>query len=462
MSDEFVIVHDHVPRNSGDNLPVYTAEDNPDLSLDDRIAATPDLALPILAAGDIRRVDGCVADGDAASLGRDICSSFNDAVTSNQEEVVADFIARGLVSPDTPNIYKETPLLTAVRAGHIGMVRRLVSLGALVNGYGQSATVIYEAGSGQGTHFQRTPLQYAAEYGPLAMVKVLMEECGADDSLVAPDGALALRLAAENGHREIVDYLPARRGGGWRRWKGKHAKQMRIVKRSCQKIGTFCYYTVIAPPKVVFWHAPKWVWENRARIGSWIKKKILGLPGLLVRLAKALAKVPGYIWRAVKATPRLCKWAARAAWRFICGIPRVLEIIAKWLQAGAIRVYQSVAHAAKAIASVIHTALAAVVSWFRQITLQDVWNGIAVAARAVFVQFPKAVLKVALGAGEVLYKSLAILFGCVGLCVYYTGYAIVWLIMYVPVKLFEILAAMGRSIANTVDEIMVHFNPKRV
>lgn len=454
MSDEFVIIHTQPPLNSStDALPVYTAKDTEEQSLDDRIAATPELALPILAAPDIHRPDGSPPDA-AALLAQDICAAFNRAVTDNQADVVERFVSRGYIAPDAPNLYRETPLLTAVRCGHVGMVRQLVRLGARVDAYGQSATVVYERG-GRTTHFQRTPLQYAAESGHLALVKVLMEECGADDGLVAPDGALALRLAAENGHREVVAYLPARRGGGWTRWKVRHEKQMRRIRKSCRKIGAFFYYVLVAPPKVIFWHTPKWTWENRARIGGWMKKKVLGIP-------KALAKVPEYTWKGIKAVPKACAKAAKAIWRIICGIPKVLELIFKWIQTGIIRVCQSIANGAKKVVSVIHTAMSAVLSFFQRITLRDVWQGIVIALRSVFVDFPKAFLKFAVDAAEVTYKGLKILFGTLGKCLYFSAFGLIWLIIYVPKKLFEILVAMGRSISNTFNELMVHINPKRI
>ena len=62
----------------------------------------------------------------------------------------------------------------------------------------------------------------AAEKGNLTIVKLLIEAYHADDKLIAKDGQIALRLAASNGHREVVDYLPSRSGGGMKRWKRKY------------------------------------------------------------------------------------------------------------------------------------------------------------------------------------------------------------------------------------------------
>lgn len=54
------------------------------------------------------------------------------------------------------------------------------------------------------------------------------------------------------------------------------------------------------------------------------------------------------------------------------------------------------------------------------------------------------------------------LFGSLGQCVYYSGVGIMWVLTYVPKKLVDIVMAVGRSIANTFEELVVYLNPKRV
>lgn len=440
MSDACAVADDN-------NLPRYEATPTKELTLDERIAVTPKLNLPILSAGGISAHSNSNAPPDEATLlARAICASFNNAISSNQDEVVVDFISRGLVTPDTPNSYSETPLLTAVRCGHVGMVRCLASLGAEANRYGQSMTVTYERG--RVTHFQRTPLQYAAEYGHLAMVKVLMEECGADDSLVAPDGALALRLAAENGHREIVAYLPVRRGGGWRRWKVRHDKQMLKVKKYGRKIGNFLYHVVVIPPKLLLWTVPQDIWRHRVRIAKW--------------LAEKLAKLPRALWKGIKALPRACKYMGKGIWRALAGIPKFLLILLKWLQAGIVGLARSIGHAAGKIISVLHTAVSALLAWFSRITLQDIGRGLAVVVRALFVDVPRAVFEFAAKAPRMLYEGLSAVLGGLGRCVYYAFVVVGWVLLYVPKKLFKILGAMGKSIGNAFNEVLVHIDPKRV
>ncbi|EDN10917.1 predicted protein [Histoplasma mississippiense (nom. inval.)] len=83
---------------------------------------------------------------------------------------------------------------------------------------------------------RRTPLQLAAELGNLPLVKMFIETYQCDDSKVAPDGELALRLASKNGHRHVVDYLPARRGGGWKRWRTAHEVSMAKARDALKSI----------------------------------------------------------------------------------------------------------------------------------------------------------------------------------------------------------------------------------
>lgn len=150
-----------------------------------------------------------------------IVASFFAAVGARNAEAVALLVARGLVSPDVRDATGRTPLIAAVEAGDNGtLVRLLAGLGAGVDTIGTSTSTSAGPSSGAagGQSALRTPLMVAAARGRLPLVRLLVEELGADDGIVAPgDGQLALRLAAEAGHREVVDYLPARRGGAWRR-----------------------------------------------------------------------------------------------------------------------------------------------------------------------------------------------------------------------------------------------------
>jgi len=97
----------------------------------------------------------------------------------------------------------------------------------------------------------------AASTGSLSIVKLLFEPpyC-ANDALVAPDGQIALRLAAENDHRTIVDYLPSRRAGGYLRWKTHIAHNIARIKNALHRVVTFIKFSVWDLPKLFFWDIP--------------------------------------------------------------------------------------------------------------------------------------------------------------------------------------------------------------
>src|SRR4051812_12779747 len=108
------------------------------------------------------------------------------------------------------------------------MVCLLISLGATVDAFG----TLPARGAPR-----RTPLQAAAAGGNLALVRLLVTDFGADDGLLAPDGQLALRLAADGGHRDVVAFLPVRRGGACARWKTHHAVAWARIKRAAGRVG---------------------------------------------------------------------------------------------------------------------------------------------------------------------------------------------------------------------------------
>lgn len=452
--DDILVLPETYTYDVDRSLPLYTATD--ESSLETRIANSTDLGLPVLRlASRGERLAADITQLDKYSLHDDIVISFFHAIQENQDDVVAQFIARGLVSPDVTNGHMETPLLAAIRSGNTGMLRRLLSLGALVNGYGHGMDPAKPSLWVQWHRCQRTPLQYAAAVGNLAMVKVLMEEFGADDSLVAEDGQIALRLAAENGHREVVAYLPARRAGAWKRWKTRHEKEMRRVRAALDNLYRFGRFFVVTVPKTLLWDLPRYVWRKRARIARWMKRQVVELPRRVAKLgrgvAKGIRKLPEY---AVKLVKKL--------WIFLCKIPPTLKIFANWLVDGMKRVADALLEVLKKTMSVVHTAVMTVITWFKEITLQDVINGLKAALQAVFVDLPLAVWKFVDAAGEVLYKAATALLGGLGQALWVLGYCLWHVVIFVPEHLWDMCKAVAASVGAAFNEIMLQFNPKRV
>ncbi|GAB1311347.1 Ankyrin [Madurella fahalii] len=398
-----------------------------------------------------------------------IIRCFFAAIAANNTEAVTLFVSRGLVSPDVPDFAGRTPLIAAVEAGSGAMVCTLAGLGARVDGYGA------HGGPPPGAA-PRTPLMVAAARGNLALVRLLVEDLGADDAAVAPDGQLALRLAADAAHRHVVDYLPARRGGAWRRWKTHHAAAVRRARRAAGKIYWFFKLLLWYAPKFLLWRVPKEVvvlpaakacrfcWENKHRFGGWCKRQVQELPGRVGRAARAVwksaKKMPGEAWAAVKGIPgaveRLVGWLGKVVKR----IPGAMKTVCACIWESLKRVGKAVSHVFLRVVSVLHTAMAAVLDFFRTITLKDVWNGVCDVFRAVFATLPRAVWEAARDAAKVTFKVILGLFGLSGKLIITILKVLWYLARYAPRQVGKILVEIWASIAKGYHEIMVWFNPK--
>ncbi|KAF9776530.1 hypothetical protein IL306_005282 [Fusarium sp. DS 682] len=455
-------------------LPTYSAVDNDDLLR--RIEAAQSVEFPILhsPASRATNLQRLTADADwttyheAYRIETDMVDSFFSAIEKGHDDVVADFIARGWVSPDTTSRWGETPLNAAVRVGKVPMVSRLVALGASVNEFGRArdgdSTVKLE------DLLERTPLMVAAERGHLALVKVLIEDYGAKHDLIAPDGAIALRLAAANGHREIVHYLPSIRGGAWKRWVAVHKKQMDRVRRAMERIKKFLRILIWELPKFLFWDVPKEIclaaWKRRHRVINFfkelpgkIKKKVVEIPETIKRAGQEL-------WKGIKELPSLLKSLVKAIfktiWKVLTGIPDAVMFVLKWIGSGLKGIGEAILNILVKLFSLLHTAAMAVVTFFRGITLRDVWNGFCYLLRAIFVDTPKAIGAFIVAFGRTSYDVLKATFGFFGSCIWFLGASILWLLHYIPRRIWTMIEAMGTSLLKGWEEIMVFINPKRM
>jgi hypothetical protein len=176
----------------------------------------------------------------------------------------------------------------------------------------------------------RTPLMLAASMGSLPIVKLLFKPpYSANDALVASDGQIALRLAAENDHRAIVDYLPSRRAGGFLRFQTHNARSIARIKRALRQIVEFIKLFLWYPPKFFVWDIPKhllvlpvvrscrWCWVNKKRFGLWCKHQLTEMPRRVVNFGKAAWKtakmVRKAVWDVVKKVPKAVWNAAKKA-----------------------------------------------------------------------------------------------------------------------------------------------------
>ncbi|CAO2654999.1 Nn.00g117320.m01.CDS01 [Neocucurbitaria sp. VM-36] len=459
-----------------DQLPLYS-EEQPNIwasitELATTIRNEDDFNLPVLA---YPRLDtNCKHDEHQQLLryGR-IVKTYFDAIENGNVELVAAFSGAGLTTIQTTDKQGRTPLLAAIEAGHTHMARYLLDVGADMNAYGIIATTTLgpaRFGKKNEQHTYRTPIQFAAQTGHLPIVKLLIER-GADDALIAPDGELALRLAASNGHREVVDYLPSRRGGGFGRWKTKHAKAMRRCKKAANSIYYFGKFFFWEVPRFFLWTIPKhavvlpfikgmkWLYEYRKEI-----------PKMMARAAKDAAngmkKFPAQAWKAIKEIPR-CIWrvlryCVKLTWRSIKRLPRGLKIAFIWLWTGLKRGGLAVTNAIQRLFSFIHTACAAVLGFFQRITLRDVTNAFMTCLHATIFDAPRKLWDWMRTFGEASLKVMKSIFGCWGECMWaLIRYAIAGVI-YIPKKILEIILGCGSSMRSGGKEVLVWFDPKRV
>ncbi|KAF2651399.1 ankyrin [Lophiostoma macrostomum CBS 122681] len=398
---------------------------------------------------------------------QDIVRMFFDALTTKKDEIVAVMIESGIVTTETTNQYGRTPLLAAIEAGNIRTVQQLMDFDANVNALGIMRGMpppYYSSRKKQKRDITwRTPLMVAAEKGNLTIVKLLMETYGADDSMIAPDGELALRIASSNGHREIVNYLPLRRGGGFRRWKTGHRKGMMRVKRAVKSIVWFLRLILYETPKFLLCTMPKYLLVLPIKDGAkWLYKHREELPRRVVlALKRSLKWLGNFLKNLPKATLEFVKGLAEFIWKGIKNFPTALKTFLTWIWNGIKRAAIAVSDIFTRLVSFLHTAFAAIITLFRNITLKDVRDGFVAFLRAIIVDGPKKLWEWICKFEEMTLRMFEALWGCLGWIMWMILRGIVELLIYVPKKLWEILAGCGMSVVGAVKELLIWINPKR-
>ena len=363
---------------------------------------------------------------------------------------------------------------------------------------------------------------YAASIGSLPIVKLLFEPpYSVNDALVAPDGQIALRLASAAGHRTIVEYLPARRAGGFLRWKTQNALAIARMKAALRKIRDFIKFFVWDLPKFFVWSVPKhvivlpvvrfskWCWANRKKFAAWIKHQITEMPKRVVRagkwvwkgvkkipkgiketgkvLWKGIKKIPKAIketgkvlWKGVKKIPKVIKAVGKELWKFgtqtlprwiknialwfwnfiTVDIPKAIVIAAKWIWSGISSFGKAAWDVIGKLVSLLHTILLAIVTFFRNLTLRDIWNGFCDLLRAIFVTFPKTLWSWIRRFGVASYEFMKALLGGFGELLWFIAVVLKDLVIYIPSKLWIVLHSLGGSIARGWSELMVWINPR--
>ncbi|EXJ72110.1 uncharacterized protein A1O5_04614 [Cladophialophora psammophila CBS 110553] len=421
-------------------------------------------------------VDGL--DGLVLAAEMEIVPPFFAAICRKEIGVVALFLQSNVVTANT-QYEGRTPLLAAVASKHLPTVKLLLEHGAHPDELGVYSTG-WDHSLGKICTF-RTPLQAAAAEGHLPLVKLLMETYGCNDAVVAPDGQIALRLAAERGHREVVAYLPARRAGGFRRWKTKHQAGLRRTRVALDKCAAFVKLFVWDVEKFVLWTIPKnavvkplwsrcrWAWEHRADFLPWCQLQIRQLGSRLqhagAKLVEAIKASPRAVVRAAKYVrqhlPAFLHRQARLVWSFVTvKIPQGALVVTRWIYDGIVAVSAAVGRGALLVASLVHSAVHAVVFFFSTLTVRDLWNGLSAVLTHVFVTFPRVVWSWMCNFGDVSLRALQALFGGLGECIWLVVTCPGFLVLYLPRKILTILGNFGESLARGSYEIVVWLNPK--
>ncbi|PGH08902.1 hypothetical protein GX51_00959 [Blastomyces parvus] len=397
------------------------------------------------------------------------------SISTGESKTISWLISQKLITPDIFDPDGKSPLLVAVKAGRTRTIQELVDLGADPDAYAISGFRSLYSGR---TAIRRTPLQLAAELGNLPLVKMFIETYQCDDSKIAPDGELPLRLASRNGHRHVVDYLPVRRGGGWKRWKTAHEASMTKAKRAFQSIFAVITFFVYDAPKFLLWTVPKqglveplmkgckWCWVNRAGFLPWLKYQAQQTPTRLKKFAIS-------VWKVAKRIPKVVADVSKSTWEFCTDtlpkhiwriltqeMPKIVISVSKWVWLILSSTATAIASLFGRIASLIHTILSAVASFFRGLTLIDIWNGFCDVLRVIFVSFPLKVYDILLEFGELTYKAMGALFGLTGKILWYTGFVLIFVATYIPKQMWTILRSIGVSIGKGLNEVWVWVNPK--
>lgn len=395
----------------------------------------------------------------ARRLQVDIVEAFFASISARDTAAVEHLIRdRGFISPDCPNAKGETPLLASIRSRSAPTARILLTLGADPNLPGKSAAPwdnddgggINPGGDSSSTIL--TPLMLAAATGQLAIVKLLVGDFHADDGAVGAHGETALWLAARAGHRDVVAYLPSRRGGAWRRL--RHSKEVRALRRAVVTAGRVVKFVGWTVPRCLVFEVPrglgKMVWRRRWDIWKFFVRVVRGFPRFLVDSSKGF-------WKFVKELPRdvrrVVMWIYRA-------VPRAWNVLWKGLVDGAKKVSSAVAYAAQRLISVLHSFFVAVISRLREVNLKDLGHDLLVAMQALLVNLPGAIRTFMSESVAVLGRAFKALFTS---CLVRTLLTVVtYMVCLVPRTIWNILESLWAFLGRGVEELITLVNPKMV
>ena len=211
--------------------------------------------------------------------------------------------------------------------------------------------------------------------------------------------------------------------------------------------------------------ACKWCWKYRRGFGPWCVRQVKAFPGRVGRgvrwVGRTIKGFGKWLWKVFLKIPRIVREVSARIWELLTvRLPKAVALLARWVADGLTSVAKVVWNAILKVISFLSTVISAIVSFFRELTLKDIWSGFCEALRAVFVALPKLLWSWTKAFGDVSYKMMKALFGWVGEVLWYIGYGILWVAMFVPKKLWIMLESFGGVIAKAGYEIRVWMDPK--
>lgn len=485
MSDQDLAFLPYVPPintgNTGeevhDPVPAYDSVDNLD-------ADAGELGLPLTRYPTKPPQAGADFWTDTRCRQAKIVDAFHEAVEKQQYDAISQFVSRGIVSPDATRHDGPSPLQVAVVLGDTKLVQLLAALGAEVNALHTVPTYFECAEANQwagmppaegrrpdafdvlrhpsyqcaGEEAARTALMVAAARGNVAMTRLLLS-LGADDGVTAPDGQIALRLAATNRHRDVVNLLPSRRGGELLRWKTSNARALKVINKALKKCGVFIYYVGYVPFFIVIRLPVEWIakplWKNRKDIASRCARAIRAVP-------RRMLKIGVDIGHRLKGVPRAVVDGAVKAWSIVRALPGAVGLVAKWAWGTVTALTRAVGKVPVAVINALHTLGVAIASALSRVNLASVGRALAAVPKALFVDLPVAIWGQLRALGKLSHDVLERLFGVLGQVVWGIGYVAQWVVLYIPKQLVKIVGKIGEAVGNGFKEIVVWFDPKHI
>jgi len=255
--------------------------------------------------------------------------------------------------------------------------------------------------------------------------------------------------------------------------------------KAVRKIGVILEFFSWYLPKAFLWDLPKhavclpisrgcaWCWKNRKGFGPWCKSQILQVPERATQVAKwigrGLAKIPKAAKYVAKGcwkfgTETLPRWIRKISiwlWKLVTErLPKALGILARWIANAVASTVKAIWNVILKVISFLSTVVEAVISFLRSVTLADVWNGFLEILKAVFVTFPKMLLSWIESLGKLSYKLMKALLGTIGVVLWWIGYGLGCLALYIPRQLWKILKSFGESFMKGMHELRIWFDPK--